>query len=288
MFTKTKAVGLMLSLFSANAMAITVTPTTDGNLLASTIVGSGITISNVNYIGGPTQSGTFTGGAGSIGIDEGIILTSGNATLAPGPNTNDGSTGVTGTGGDADLNNLIPQSTNDKAVLEFDFETTGGDLFFSWVFASEEYNEFVNSSFNDVFAFFVDGVDASDNIALAPNGDPASINNINCGNPFVGAGPNCAAFNNNDPTNGIPTPFDIEYDGFTDVITASALGLGAGTHSIKIAIADAGDSILDSAVFIKAGSFSDKPPEEAPEPGILALLGLGLAGMTVLRRRKRV
>ena len=275
--TKTKALGLVLSLASVNAMALTVSTTNDANLLANEILGSGITISNATYTGTATQSATYADGS-VIGMETGILLTSGDANLAVGPNVSDGAGVALGTAGDASLDGLIPGTTNDAAVLEFDFVSAGGDLFFDFVFASEEYNEWVDSSFNDVFGFFVDGV----NIALAPNGDVASINTINCTGVNTA---NCASFNDNDPSNGLPTPYDIEYDGFTDVLTASILGLTAGTHHIKIAIADAGDSILDSGVFIKTATFSDTP--SVPEPGILALLGLGLAGMTVVRRRKQ-
>lgn len=71
-------------------------------------------------------------------------------------------------------------------MLEFDFTTTGGNLFFSFVFASEEYNEYVNSSFNDVFGFFVNGV----NIALVPGtSTPVAINSVNCGYSGGGALP---------------------------------------------------------------------------------------------------
>lgn len=99
-------------------------------------------------------------------------------------------------------------------------------------------------------------------------------------------GVNSSFYNNNDPSNGVPTPFPIEYDGFTDVFTAVALGVGAGTHHIKLAIADGQDSSLDSAVFIQAGTFSDQPV--VPEPSSIALLGFGLFGMAgyTWRRRK--
>lgn len=281
------ALGLGLAC-SAPAMALTVTTSTDGTAMANSLLsaGSGITISNVTYTGGATQGGFFTGAAGAIGIDEGIILTSGNATDAEGPNSSDSLSASPGTGGDADLSAIIGgTNTNDKNVLEFDFTTTTGDLFFSYVFASEEYNEFVNSQYNDPFAFFLNGV----NIAIVPGTtDPVTVNNVNCGNPYNPplGGSNCALFNNNDPSDSGPF-FDIEYDGFTDVFIASATGLGAGTHHIKLAIADASDSGYDSAVFLKAGSFtSTNPDNDVPEPISLALLGIGMAGLAASRYRK--
>lgn len=268
----------------APARAVSITPTNDGNTLANTILGSGITINSVTYTGAADASGTFIDGLSSgIGIDEGIILTTGDAASAEGPNSADDTTTIHDTAGDADLDALIPQSTNDAAVLEINFTTDTGDIFFNYVFASEEYNEFANSEFNDVFAFFLNG----SNIALVPGtSDPVAINTVNGGNPLGTDASNPQFYNNNDLNDGGPF-FNLEYDGFTDVFSASFLGLEAGVeNTLKLAIADAGDSILDSAVFIEGSSFSSVDPEPIPEP--LTLLGTGAAlGFGVILRRSK-
>ncbi len=124
------------------------------------------------------------------------------------------------------------------------------------------------------------------NIALIPGtSTPVSIDTVNGGNPFGVGAVNPGFFNNNDLQDGGPF-FDIEYDGFTDVFTAQALGLSPGSHHIKLAIADAVDYELDSAFFIQAGSFSDEL-QPIPEPGTIAILGIGLVGLAggVARRK---
>lgn len=273
------------------ASALTVTPTDDGTTLTSTILGTGITVvpGSISYTGASGASGIFTGGTASgIGFNSGIILTTGLAASAVGPNNVSNQTTNHGTAGDAALDVLSGGTSQDAALLEFSFETLGGDLFFDYVFASEEYNEFTNSVFNDVFGFFLDGV----NIALIPGtSTPVSINTVNGGNPLGTGASNPGLFNDNSADAGGPF-FNLQYDGFTNVFTAKALGLSAGTHTISLGIADVGDSSLDSAVFIRASSFSDTPtppnPTSVPEPtAVLGLVGLGF-GMLRIRHRRLV
>lgn len=260
---------------TGSVKAINIVRTSNGQTLVNNVAGKGINIvpGSVLYTGAECASGTFTDGFTSgIGIDSGIILTTGCAESAVGPNVSDETATINGFPGDSDLDALILGSTNDATILEFDIKSKGGDIFFNYVFASEEYNEFVNSGYDDVFGFFIDGV----NIPLIPGtSDPVSVDNINGGsNPWF--------FNNNDLSDGGPF-YDIEYDGFTNLFTARLFGLSAGTHRLKFAIADATDSSLDSAVFIQADSLVS-----TPEPAsVFGLLTAGALGVASLKRKEK-
>ena len=272
--------------------AIVVTPTGNATTLVNTLLGPGVTLVGTptltggNLANSNSSAGTFTAGLTTgIGIDSGVLLTTGQANLVGNSNTSSGITGDFGGPGDAQLTALGGDPTQDATILSFNFTTTTGDLFFSFSFGSDEYNEFANSNVNDVFAFYVDNT----NIALLPGTNtPISINTVNGGNPFGTDAQNSQFFNNNE--NGT---FAFEYDGFTDVFTVSALGLGTGQHSIRLAIADGGDTVLDSGVFIQAGSFAPTQPGPTPTvPGVpdsgstLLLAGLGALALGALQRAK--
>jgi hypothetical protein len=221
--------------------------------LVNTLLGGGITTSNVTYTGNDAAAGTFTG-MGAIGFDSGVLLSTGAATDVVGPNASDS----TGTGfaapGDADLDPIVaPDSTADAAVLEFDFVPTTDEVTFEYVFASEEYNEYVNSEFNDVFAFFVNG----SNCALVPGTSQAvAVNTVNGGNPFGTDATNPAFYRNNSISDPGPATIDTEMDGLTNVFTCAATVNADETNHMKLAIADTSDADYDSVVFIQALSLS--------------------------------
>jgi hypothetical protein len=256
---------LFLLLFMPARPSLSVTTTDLTSItplqLAQMLAGPGVTVSNVTFTGANVAGGSFTGGlADGLGIASGVILSSGNIANAVGPNTNDGISTVNGTPGDADLNAIVGagHTTFDAAVLEFDFVPTSSSVSFRYVFASDEYNEYVGA-FNDVFAFLIDG----QNVALIPaTSTPVAINTVNLGT-------NSSFYKNNDPSDlGIPTPFGTQFDGFTTVLTATRSLTPNVSHHIKLVIADTDDEVLDSAVFLEAASFA-AVPTPTPTPTLV-------------------
>jgi len=250
----------------------------NGAALVNHIVG-GVPVASVTYNGPPMAAGYFTDGlSAGIGIDSGIVLTTGDAGfLNSSANTFDDIGRGLGMPGAEFLDRLVPgYYTNDAIILGFQFTVPAGgaDVLFDYVFASDEYEESVGSTlYNDVFGAFLDGTGVADNIALIPGTNtPVAINTVN-GATYPDL------YTTNARSAGAPFPF--EYDGFTNVFHAEALGLSEGTHTLTLAIADATDEIGDSGVFIKADSFllrQAKPVVPAPGALLLGSLGVGLVG----------
>jgi hypothetical protein len=218
--------------------------------LVEGLVGGGVTTSNVTFTGADVAAGTFSGGLPVLGsFDSGVILSTGDISFVVGPNQVDDVTGDNNLAGDTDLNALLGggTSTFDATVLEFDFMPVTDTVSFRFVFASDEYNEFVGSQFNDVFAFYVNGA----NCAVVPNtAIPVTINSINNqSNPTL--------YRDNERPDGT---LDTEMDGLTVVLTCLAsVNQGVNNH-IKLAIADTSDDQYDSVVFIQANSLVGSGP----------------------------
>ncbi|MFA8300871.1 MAG: choice-of-anchor L domain-containing protein [Hyphomicrobiales bacterium] len=227
-------------------------------------------VKNIKFKGAPRAVGYFTNGD-FIDVNRGVVMTTGLATNAKGPNTQPARTGINEAGSDADLESLAGNlKSYDACIVEFDFTPMTNKVTFQYVFGSEEYNQYVNKGFNDVFGFFVSGpgitgpyTGSSTNIALVPNtNDPVSINTINCGQeddyrtPPPGNGKNCDYYHWNDKFPGTPDADKaIEYNGYTVVLTAEATVQPCKEYHMKLAISDIGDPALDSGVFLKAESF---------------------------------
>ncbi|MFK7907213.1 MAG: choice-of-anchor L domain-containing protein, partial [Chitinophagales bacterium] len=226
------------------------------------LAGSCIEVSNITFTGDNQTIGSFSEGS-SIGIEEGFVLSSGFLSSIPGTNDVSDVSDELFTPGDADLDVIIAstgQVTADAAILEFDFVPTTDEISFNYVFASDEYPEFVCSEYNDVFAFFIsgDGFVGSENIALIPDSTtPVAINSVNNGTAgFWGLEGGCTSLSNFVYYNNNVGGSSFEFDGFTTVLTASASVTPCETYHIKIAIADVGDNLYDSAVFLEANSFA--------------------------------
>lgn len=200
--------------------------------------------------------GYFSKGNSNFPFTDGIVLTTGFAKKAEGPDTglivSDGSFDWVG---DADADILALIYTNNATVFEFDFVPQGNQISFNYIFASEEYPTYACTSFNDVFAFIISGPGitpdpglSGKNIALLPNGNPVTINTVNdqgCGdiNYYVPGAPN------NYFT-------DIQYGGRTIPLTAQSPVIAGQTYHIRLLVADAMDTAYDSAVFLEGGSFN--------------------------------
>ena len=202
--------------------------------------------------------GTFDGGDDTdLGMSKGLLLTSGRATNAIGPNNQGGIGELLFAPGDEDLDILSDlydngQLSNDACVIEVDVTVYAEELNFEYIFGSEEYPEFVNS-FNDIFALLIEGpgipgipeLNGKDNMAVIPGTDqPISINTVN---NFS----NWEYYRNNDEGQS------LQYDGLTSgflgnkkSLTASAIVQPCSTYHLKFAVADRGDSAFDSGVFI--------------------------------------
>lgn len=269
---------LSFNAFGQLSVSTTMTPQ---QMVQNVLVGYGVTVSNITYTGAAQAIGTFSnGGTTNLGINSGIILSSGKAVDCVGPNNSGSKTTNNNAGSDPQLAALATSTVNDAAVLEFDFIPIADTIKFRYVFGSDEYPEFVNSSFNDIFGFFVTGPNPSGpayvnkNIAIIPNtaNSPVTINNVNNGTSNNGPCNNCSYYVNN--VGGIT----IEYDGLTTVLTAKVTVIPCQTYHFKAAVGDVGDYSYDSGVFLEANSFISTAVQVSTNYSIQGALSQAIEG----------
>lgn len=221
--------------------------------LAETLVGEGIEIVSVTSDCYSQAFGKFNCIDCNLGIDSGIVMTSGKAINAEGPN-NSGATGFdNGWSDDADLEALPGVGAIfDACVLEMDIIPNFDTIRFYYVFGSDEYLEWVDFA-NDAFAFWISGpgIVGDQNIALIPGTTTAvTINNVN--------NVDYSAYYINNPSSGaaLTDPYYIDYDGFTVVLEAFHEVTPCETYHLKLAVGDQLDGSWDSGVFLKANSLT--------------------------------
>lgn len=260
-----------------NLTTVSLVGTNVDTILQRHLAGEGVEISNgkFNNQTGNVQSaqiGTFNrNGFTSFPFQRGLVLTTGNVSVAAGPNNSssksesDGVTLYT----DTQLQPLVTRDVTSCATLEFDFVAYADTFAFNYIFGSEEYCEYVNDVYNDVFAFFLTGpdpvtlIETTKNVAIVPgsitasnpNGTPVSINNVNHGYHTSGSsGPgtspsNSQFFIHNSSTNG------VQYDGYTTALTAAATIMACTQYHMKLSVGNVQDRLYDSGVFLEEGSF---------------------------------
>jgi len=226
---------------------------------------------NISFTGDPGAVGYFNGGY-IFGFyrPQGIVMSSGFVEDLDGGNNCDSyANGNTSGGSDSDLAAASGESIQDACIIEFDFMPTGDTARFNYIFGSEEYHEWVNTQWNDVFGFFLSGPgingtysNGSINIAVVPGTTlPVSISNVNCGRqqtmctPPPGGGSNCEyLYDNTDQSQN--TWQQTAMDAYTSPFVADNETESCVWYHIKLAIGDAGgDAAYDSGVFLEKGSF---------------------------------
>lgn len=205
------------------------------------LLGDGVTQVSESTTGSPAQWGHVDGfapGQKTWVLSTGLM---GDALGSPGQFA---STDLGGTGDDA-LSTLAGHPTYDAAGYQVTIVPSGSRLHVKYVFASEEYPEYVGSSFNDVMAVFIDGV----NCATVPGtSSPVAVNTVNSGSHpqfYV------------DNTNGA-AGYSTSMDGLTVPLTCTRQVTAGKPVTVRIAVADTSDRIFDSAVaLVDKGIWSD-------------------------------
>lgn len=250
------------------AQLVTSNAQTPQQLVQNVLVGNGIATSNIVYTGAPNAIGSFDGTMCNVGLNSGLILTTGTILNSVqsgsqegpfGPNDQSGAGVDNNQPGDPLLAAASGNQSFNAARLEFDFVPQSDSLKFNFVFGSEEYLEYVNAGVNDAFGFFISGPNpaggnyADQNIALVPGTNlPVTIDNLN-------ATQNAAYYIDNGDGSTAPqnsSPTYVQYDGLTTVLEANAAVECGQSYHIVIVISDIGDGVVDSGVFLEAGSFT--------------------------------
>lgn len=276
------AITFSISVWGQNISVFSAQGENAASFLNTHMVGNGVRIFNVRHNGNTNISqnniGSFSSnGFSEIAMDSGIILTTGDINVAVGPNNSSGMESPISSFTDSVLGSFLQSNVTSCSTLDFDFFSIGNIVSVLYCFASEEYPEYVCSSFNDVFAFLVTGTDpetghvCTRNIAIIPgtisdenpNGIAVAINSVN---PGTGGNPSTEGcyyeYSNYYISNTAST--GIQYDGFTRKLSASADIIPNEVYHMHISVCNVSDNAYGSGVFLQGGSFVANENNHSP------------------------
>ncbi|MDI1257517.1 MAG: choice-of-anchor L domain-containing protein [Flavobacterium sp.] len=246
---------------------------------------SNITSSTGTNFGSVNGIGSFTNINPLFPLTSGIVLSTGSALNAPGPNSTTLSDGIPAWTGDSELENIITTATgnvmnsHNASKLEFDFTTQNAFMSFNFLFASDEYGTY-QCDYSDAFAFLLTDLttNVTTNLAIVPNTTtPISVVTIR----DEVNNPQCSSENElffDEYFYNTPFASATNFNGQTAVMTAAAQIDPTHTYHIKLVVADRGDNAFDSAVFIQAGSFAAGPPECTDKIKLVAFVDVNVNG----------
>lgn len=209
-------------------------------------------IGSVQVTGIPQAFGVFSNGQ-ALGLNSGLVMSTGHLELDTVYNADYFSSTGFGFPGDNDINAVTQQGipSYDALTITFNFTPTITDTIrFNYIFASEEYPEYAMSSFNDRFLFLVsENAGVPINVAVLPG--TSTVVEINSVNHIV----NPSLYIANDAS--VPSYDFFPFDGYTIPLEAKFFVQAGNTYTIKLVIADVGDDVFDSAIFLdEQGSYS--------------------------------
>ena len=221
-----------------------------------------VSFSTGTNFGSTNGIGYFEANGSDWPFEDGLIMTTGDVLNAVGPETGVLSDGDFTWPGDTDLENNITGlnlgDTNNASIIEFDFIPVSNHMSFDFIFAAEEYG-FFQCTYTDAFAFLLtDSSGNTTNLAIVPGtDDPISVLTVRDGQyNTLCESVNEEWFGNYYGDGGLPpNTSPTNFIGHTEVMTAESAVIPYELYSIKLVVADDGDTLYDSAVFIDGGSF---------------------------------
>lgn len=255
---------LLLLVFFAQitqAQQITINDTQTPEQLINTLIDGCVEVSNISSPingndNGFASYGFFEKGNSNFPFENGIVLSSGNINSAGNvQNTNALNEGDSSWQTDPDLEIALGiNNTLNATSIEFNFISATSSINFNYILASEEYFADYPCNYSDGFAFLIKETGTTQpyqNLAIIP-GTTTPVNTSTIHQEIVGF---CDA-ENESYFEGYNMG-DTNFNGRTQIMSASANITPNVEYTIKLIIADQTDRNFDSAVFIEANSFTN-------------------------------